>query len=77
MAQFANNRGNVLNDHERVESARKCLRILDESPNKRKWKHADLEFFFAEQKAAKFLRYECDEAKLQRLRDMVELYVTS
>lgn len=77
MTQFANTRDNILDEHERATSARKCLQILDESPNKRTWSHLDLDFFFGELRRSRALKYAPDEGMLQRLRDMVEKYVTS
>jgi hypothetical protein len=76
MVTFANTRDNILDEHERAASARKCLQILNDWPTKRKWPLDDLNFFYSEQRASRALKYAPDNDTLLRLRDMVEKHVT-
>lgn len=75
---FQRNRSDVLSGSERVKSARKCLRLIEESqPDLNRWRTNDRTFYRQELEFAKLPTYLPSEPDLQWLRDLVSRYVTN
>lgn len=73
MTKTACTRDNVLDEHERATSARKCVNLLgDVDPNR--FKPNEWGFFCGQLSASKLTDYAPSERQLAWLRDMVEKY---
>ena len=77
MSKYAFERSNILTPQERVEAARKCLRLIGEDANLDKMKTRDYEFYNDQTARAKRITYRVSEGQLAWLRDIVAKYVTN
>lgn len=75
MATTAFNRSNILDDTERAEAARRCLRILEEA-DEDEMKDNDYAFYIDQMAWSNRTGYAPSERQLAWLRDMVERYCT-
>jgi hypothetical protein len=75
VSKFQNRRDNILSAQERVESARKCIQLLNNDKVKSGMQRRELLFLEDQLRFSNHIGFTISELQLQWLRDLVSKYV--